>query len=55
MEGKETYSTPRVERCRVILESGFLATSTKVEQIKTDEVTIQVEDYQSFENEVTFE
>ncbi|MGM9768945.1 MAG: hypothetical protein ACI3Z0_10895 [Candidatus Cryptobacteroides sp.] len=55
MNVDKTYLTPRTERHRVTLESGFLAASEQVEKIKTDELNIEVEDYQSFENEVTFE
>lgn len=55
MEQKSKYVAPRTEHKEVELESGFMVTSDQKATIKSDKVTIEVEEYNSIENEVTFD
>lgn len=49
------YEAPGVSKARVILESAFLAASEPVKEITEKDITVNVEDYESFENRITFE
>ena len=50
----KTYEVPATSMARLSLESAFLAASQPVE-IGKDDVTVKVEEYDTFENQVTFD
>ncbi|MDD6254179.1 MAG: hypothetical protein ACI3ZO_05940 [Candidatus Cryptobacteroides sp.] len=52
---KKFYVPPVAERCEVHLENSLMATSQVVEKISEKEVEITVKEYDSFENQVSFD
>ena len=51
----KTYEVPATSMARLSLESAFLAASQPVQEIGKEDVTVKVEEYDTFENQVTFE
>lgn len=53
---RTVYEAPETKLFRIEMESGFMQSSVGVEtQIEMDDMTIEVEDYDRFDNEITFE
>jgi hypothetical protein len=50
---RSVYVAPTTERFQIELEGAFMVGSQT--EIKAENSTIEVEEYDSFENEVTFE
>ncbi|MGM9789353.1 MAG: hypothetical protein ACI3Y9_03500 [Candidatus Cryptobacteroides sp.] len=51
----KTYEVPATSMARLSLESAFLAASQPVQEIGKEDVTVKVEEYDTFENQVTFD
>ena len=51
---RTVYEAPVTELFQIELEGGFMQSSVKTE-IKAEDTTIEVEEYDSFENQITFE
>lgn len=51
----KTYEVPATSMARLSLESAFLAASQPVLEIGKEDVTVKVEEYDTFENQVTFD
>ena len=55
MVNRFDYVAPEVSVRRLSMESAFLAASEPVTKISEKNITVNVEDYESFEFEITFE
>lgn len=55
MKQKKAYMAPQTECQEVELENGFMVASGHEMTLKKDDVTIEVEDYATIENDVTFD
>ena len=55
MVNRFDYVAPEVSVSRLSMESAFLAASEPVKEISEKNITVNVEDYDSFENKITFE
>ena len=55
MVNRFDYVAPEVSVSRLSMESAFLAASEPVNEISEKNITVKVEDYESFENQITFE
>ena len=55
MVNRFDYVAPEVSVRRLSMESAFLAASEPVNEISKKNITVKVEDYESFENQITFE
>ncbi|MGM9767289.1 MAG: hypothetical protein ACI3Z0_02340 [Candidatus Cryptobacteroides sp.] len=55
MKKLKTYEVPVASMARLSLESAFLAASQPVQEIGQEDVTVKVEEYDTFENQVTFD
>ena len=51
---RTVYEAPLTELFQIELEGGFMQSSVKTE-IKTEDTSFEVEEYDSFENQITFE
>ena len=51
---RTVYEAPLTELFQIELEGGFMQSSVKTE-IKTEDTSFEVEEYDSFENEITFD
>lgn len=52
---KKKYITPQTEFTEVELESGFMVASGNDTKISPDKVNVEVEEYATIENDVTFD
>ena len=55
MVNRFDYVAQEVSVTRIHVESAYLAASEPVNEISEKNITVKVEDYESFENEITFE
>ena len=55
MVNRFDYVAPEVSVRRLSMESAFLAASEPVNEISDKNITVKVEDYESFDNYITFE
>ena len=51
---RTVYEAPLTELFQIELEGGFMQSSVKTE-IKTEDTSFEVEEYDSFENQITFD
>ena len=51
---RTVYEAPLTELFQIELEGGLMQSSVKTE-IKTEDTSFEVEEYDSFENQITFE
>lgn len=52
---RQVYITPRTDRIQVAMEQGFMVTSKEAAIEVKDDKPIEVEEYERFDMEVTFE
>ena len=52
---RTVYEAPVTELFQIELEGGFMQSSAVETVIKVEDTTFEVEEYDSFENQITFE
>ena len=52
---RTVYEAPTTELFQIELEGGFMQSSAVETVIKVEDTTFEVEEYDSFENQITFE
>ena len=52
---RTVYEAPVTELIQIELEGGFMQSSAVETVIKVEDTTFEVEEYDSFENQITFE